>query len=147
MRMVRHSPSLHLSVLPAATHFCTDWPSTRVLPLLPCSSIMPFQQALNDEDKTWGDKLRDTMPLLQGVGCALAALAMPHACNNPCCRSLEGASELQLVGGRSCSCAGCRTARYCGRACQRQHWRQHKPVCQALAAAAAGTGAAAEAQA
>jgi hypothetical protein len=39
------------------------------------------------------------------------------------------------VGGRSCICAGCRTARYCSRDCQRQHWKQHKPGCKALAAA------------
>jgi hypothetical protein len=49
---------------------------------------------------------------------------------------LGESSEAQLVGGRTCICAGCLTARYCGRACQRAAWRQHKPVCKALAAAA-----------
>jgi hypothetical protein len=66
----------------------------------------------------------------------LASFGIPHACNNPACSSLDGPSEAQLVGGRSCTCAGCLTARYCGRACQRATWRQHKPVCKVLAAAA-----------
>ncbi len=35
-------------------------------------------------------------------------------------------------------CAGCRTARYCGAACQRAHWAAHKPVCKVLKAALAG---------
>ena len=30
-------------------------------------------------------------------------------------------------------CAGCQT-RYCGKACQRLHWRAHKPACGARAA-------------
>jgi hypothetical protein len=77
----------------------------------------------------------------------LACFAIPHACNNPGCGNLTGPSEAQLVGGRSCICAGCRTARYCGRACQRAAWRQHKPVCKALAAAAATTPALAPAAA
>ena len=73
----------------------------------------------------------------------LACFAIPHACNNPACSNMCGPSEAQLVGGRSCICAGCRTARYCGKACQRAAWRQHRPVCKALAAAAAGVGHAA----
>ena len=74
---------------------------------------------------------------LQVLGTALTSFAFPHACNNSACSSMSGPSEAQLVGGRSCVCAGCLTARYCGRACQRANWRQHKPVCKALAAAAA----------
>ena len=74
---------------------------------------------------------------LQAAGRVLACCAIPHACNNPACGNVCGPWEAQLVGGRSCICAGCRTARYCGRVCQRAAWRQHKPVCQALSAAAA----------
>jgi hypothetical protein len=80
--------------------------------------------------------LQASQEQLQAAGRVLACFAIPHACNNPACANLAGPSESQLVGGRSCICAGCRTARYCGRACQRAAWRQHKPVCQALAAAA-----------
>jgi hypothetical protein len=74
---------------------------------------------------------------LLAAGSMLACFAISHVCNNPACGNMAGPSEAQLVGGRSCICAGCRTARYCGIACQRTAWRQHKPVCKALAAAAA----------
>jgi hypothetical protein len=79
---------------------------------------------------------------LQAASSVLACFAIPHACNNPACRNVGGPSEAQLVGGRSCICAGCRIARYCGRACQRAAWRQHKPVCKALAATTAAAAAA-----
>jgi hypothetical protein len=56
-----------------------------------------------------------------------------NACNNPGCSNVLGPSEVQLVGGHSCLCAGCRTAHYHGRLCQ----KQHKSVCKVLAAAEA----------
>jgi hypothetical protein len=74
---------------------------------------------------------------LQAAGQALGCLATPVCCNNPACCSLAGPTEVQLVSGKGCICAGCHTARYCDRACQRAHWKRHKPVCKALAAAAA----------
>ena len=74
---------------------------------------------------------------LQATGLMLSSIAVPHFCNNPACVNISGPTEVQLVSGRSCICAGCRTARYCGRVCQRQAWQQHKSVCKALAAAAA----------
>ena len=82
---------------------------------------------------------------LRAVGAAAGVIPVPDFCNNGGCVNVCGPSEVLLVSGRSCICAGCRTARYCGRGCQRQAWKQHKPVCKALAAAAAATaGAAAE---
>lgn len=83
---------------------------------------------------------------LQMLGGALGALAHPHACNNIGCTSLLGPSERQLVGGRGTSCSGCRTARYCGKQCQKQHWKQHKPFCKAIAAVAAAACDKAEAE-
>jgi len=74
---------------------------------------------------------------LQVTGRALAGLAVPTMCCNPCCSNIAGPSDLQLVSGRSCLCGGCRTARYCSRVCQKAAWKQHKPACSALAAAAA----------
>jgi hypothetical protein len=78
---------------------------------------------------------------LQATGAMLSSIAVPPFCNNPDCTNLSGPSEVWLVSGRSCICAGCRIARYCGRACQRAAWKQHKPVCKALAAAASSTAA------
>jgi len=49
------------------------------------------------------------------VGAASTAmcgqLPVSRLCNNPDCVNLEGASELQLVGGRSCVCGRCKVAR------------------------------------
>ena len=75
---------------------------------------------------------------LQSIGLALCSFAVPCMCNNPGCMSMAGVSDLAAVSGRSCICAGCRVARYCGRACQRAAWKQHKHVCGALSAAAGG---------
>jgi len=80
---------------------------------------------------------------LATVGELLCSFAHPYACNNPRCTNLSGPSEARLVTGPSTKCGGCRVARYCSRQCLKQHWRQHKPVCQVLAAAAATTAAAA----
>jgi hypothetical protein len=74
---------------------------------------------------------------LQVTGRMLCSIAVPHFCNNLACGNISGPTEVRLVSGRSCLCAGCLTARYCGRDCQRAAWKQHKPVCKALAAAAA----------
>jgi hypothetical protein len=78
---------------------------------------------------------------LQVLGSALNTLPGPHTCNNPACISMLGLTEQASVSGRSCICAGCLVARYCGRACQRAAWKQHKPVCKALAGAAADAAA------
>jgi len=80
---------------------------------------------------------------LKAAGQALSSLAVTHYCNNPKCSNVGCPSESELLLANKAKCAGCRIAMYCGRACQKQHWRQHKATCQALAAAAAaatGTG-------
>jgi hypothetical protein len=84
--------------------------------------------------------LIDIQQQLLAAGRVLARFAIPQFCNNPACISMCGPSEEQLVRGHSCICAGCHTAR-CGRVCQRAAWRQHKPVCKALAAATAAAAA------
>jgi hypothetical protein len=81
---------------------------------------------------------------LQATGKRLSSIAVRHFCNNPACGNLSGLGEVQLVSGHGCMCARCRTARYCGRDCQRADWQQHNRVCKALAVAAAtAVGAAA----
>jgi hypothetical protein len=79
---------------------------------------------------------------LQVTGAMLSSISGPHFCNSPACANLSGPTEVRLVSGRSCVCAGCHTSRYCGLACQRAAWKQHKPVCKALAAASAAPAAA-----
>jgi hypothetical protein len=80
---------------------------------------------------------------LNQAGVALCSLAVPCMCNNPICTNTSGPTELSSVSGRSSVCAGCRVAHYCCRACQSQHWKQHKPVCNALATTAAAAADAA----
>jgi hypothetical protein len=59
-------------------------------------------------------------------GSSHAVVAPPHACDG--C----GTTALPVK-----LCSSCRGARYCGAACQRAHWREHKAACRAAAAAAA----------
>jgi hypothetical protein len=74
------------------------------------------------------------------VSNACSVFAVPHCCNNPGCSNLAAAGELATVSGKSCICGGCQVARYCGRGCQKAHWKQHKPVCKMLQAAAGQHG-------
>jgi hypothetical protein len=83
------------------------------------------------------DLLAELLFRMQVVAGMLCPISGPSFCNNPNCVNLSGPREVQLVSGRSCVCAGCRVARYCGRACQREVWKLHKPVCKSLAAIAA----------
>jgi hypothetical protein len=93
------------------------------------------QVALRENECT--ATLRTLVRELQATGVMLCSIAVPHFCNNAACVNVSGPTDVQLVSGRSCLCAGCCTARYCGRVCQRQAWQEHKPVCKALKAAAA----------
>jgi hypothetical protein len=74
---------------------------------------------------------------------ALCLLPFSRACNQVACFNMAGPSEAQLVQGNNHKCSGCRTARYCGKECQTRDWKDHKPVCKALAAAAAAGNSAA----
>jgi hypothetical protein len=77
----------------------------------------------------------------RATGLALCSFAVSCVCNNPGCFNMSGPSALHLVSGCSCLCGGCRTARFCSHTCLRACWKQHKPVCEALAAAAATAAA------
>jgi hypothetical protein len=81
---------------------------------------------------------------VHALGRALNSLAFPYACNSATCTNLSGPQELQLVNGRCCMCGGCRVAHYCSKECQKQHWKTHKPVCEAVKAAAAAAAKKAE---
>jgi hypothetical protein len=63
---------------------------------------------------------------------AAAALPCRHGCNNVGCLNLGKLCEAQLVSGKGCVCSRCKTARYCSRACQEQHYKEHRRICKAL---------------
>jgi hypothetical protein len=123
----------------------TVWLGNRELPTAAGCAAGQLQQQLDAllsaqqeaQQGSVGESLTTLVKQLQATGGMLCNIAVPHFCNNPACRIISGPTEVQLVSGRSCICAGCQTARYCGRDCQRAAWKQHKPVCKALAAAAA----------
>jgi len=72
---------------------------------------------------------------MQAYGMAVCALLpRPYCCNNPCCTSFAGHSEL-LLG--HLKCGACKAAAFCSRECQRRAWQAHKPVCEVIAAARA----------
>jgi hypothetical protein len=121
-----------------------DLPAQKQVIAAGCSpqQLLPQVKALLSAQHGTQQGLTDTslaalVQQLQATGAMLTKIAVPGFCNNPACTNLSGPSEVRLVSGRSCICAGCRIARYCGRVCQRAAWKQHKPVCKALAAAAA----------
>lgn len=67
----------------------------------------------------------------------ISLLPMPNCCNNPLCSNIVGISELKLTYSKGSVCGGCKRARYCGKECQRQHWkleRGHKAICKCLQA-------------
>jgi hypothetical protein len=78
------------------------------------------------------DSVAGLVEALETVGRACSVFAVPHCCNNPGCSNMARGSELSMVSGKSCICGGCQVARYCGRGCQKPHWKQHKPVCKML---------------
>lgn len=83
-------------------------------------------------------KFGDLSQQLQQFGDAVCC-QLPFAwwCCNPCCTSVQGASEQVPVAWKSCLCARCRTARFCSRECITQCWKDgHRKVCKRIAAAA-----------
>jgi hypothetical protein len=85
-----------------------------------------------------GQALADNM--LSFSSLLRVALPTRFCCNEPSCCCLDRPSELQLAAGKGSKCSACGTARYCGTADQHKHWKQHKPVCKAVAAAAKVAG-------
>ena len=73
---------------------------------------------------------------LHALGVLLSSLPTSWGCNNPLCNNMQGPAEAGVVQGKGHKCKGCSTAHYCGKECQAHHWKQHKPVCKAIAAAA-----------
>jgi hypothetical protein len=85
---------------------------------------------------------RELVQQVRQLGLALTSLPISEVCSNPFClishdAAAAGPSELNLVKGSGKACSGCRVARYESKTCQAKHWKQHKSVCKALAAAAA----------
>ena len=85
-------------------------------------------------------RLVQLQQLVRAAGRVLTSFAHPGACNNPACMTFSGPSDSSLVQSSTSRCSSCRSARYCSKACQRAAWKQHRPVCKALTAAAAVAG-------
>jgi hypothetical protein len=101
-----------------------------------------MDEALSAEDGTGALEvpvaaLSQLRQQLRAAGWALTSFAHPGACNNPACMTFSGPSESSMVQGSISRCSSCRAARYCSKKCQRAAWKQHKPVCKVLTAAAA----------
>jgi hypothetical protein len=96
------------------------------------TSVGVWQQILGSEQ---GRQLPQALMDVGGLLCT--ALPSRSCCNEPSCCCLDKPSELQLAAGKGTKCSDCGVARYCSVAHQRLHWKQHKPVCRAIAAAAA----------
>lgn len=103
------------------------------------ATISAVGTALHDKTAQPKDLLPQLQKELQSVGVALTSFAHPSACNNPLCSNSTKPSEAALVQSKTSRCSACRAARYCGKACQVSHWKQHKHVCKRLAAAAGGS--------
>ena len=95
------------------------------------SCVQAWQQLLDTPEG------RQLPALLISFGSMLcAALPNRYCCNEPSCCCLDKPSELQLASSKGSQCSGCGVVRYCGAAHQKQHWKQHKAACRAIAAAA-----------
>lgn len=90
----------------------------------------------------FGAALHVLLERLRAVGVAFTSVPIRAVCNNPGCRCVSGPTELGIIAGRGHKCGGCKTAYFCSPDCLRQHWKQHQPVCKALAAATNAVAAA-----
>jgi hypothetical protein len=91
------------------------------------------------DDTGEGGALADGLLSFGSLLCA--ALPTRLCCNEPSCCCLDKPAEQQLAAGKGSQCSACGAARYCGKADQRKHWKQHKPICQAIAATAKASSA------
>ena len=71
---------------------------------------------------------QDASPRL--VSRALQELAAVRVCAAAGCQATDGLRQ----------CKGCGSVRYCGEACMRAHWREHRPKCKQLRAEAVAGG-------
>ena len=71
------------------------------------------------QKRAWFGKREEAAPTGQGV----AGKAMSHACRF--CGKTEGDIPFK-------QCSGCKAVRYCSKACQADHWKEHKTLFQAI---------------
>jgi len=82
-----------------------------------------WARLLGDNTEGLVELLERLLGLCEGV---VAAVPVPLGCNNPSCKNLDGVSEASAAK----VCSGCKKAHYCGTACMKAHWREHKPYCK-----------------
>ena len=72
------------------------------------------------QKRAWFGKREEAAPTGQGV----AGKPMSH----PVC-SVGKQGDIPFK-----QCSGCKAVRYCSKACQADHWKEHKTLCQAISA-------------
>lgn len=123
-----HVAALGYNGLPGAVMEC----------LLTAAAVSEAATKAHSDDAVSQAVVSELQEQFHTVGQVLSSFGHPSACNNPACTTFRGPSDSSLVVGSNSKCSSCRMARYCSKSCQRAAWKQHKPVCRALAAGCGG---------
>ncbi|GLC34360.1 hypothetical protein PLESTB_000737700 [Pleodorina starrii] len=108
-------PLVGMSMDAAALRRCPGFASMQAMPL---AGLPPAEDAR-------GERI---VPAPPPPG-ELKRCAFVKVCGNPRCDNFEGPCEESLSLKK---CGRCKAVRYCGAACQQQHWPEHKKICQLL---------------
>jgi hypothetical protein len=158
--LLLYEPALHwFSALAAAAATASDdepeltsqWPAPPSMLLRPLPKDAVWQRLLQQAQAQQQQQSADISGRSQHSQAARQQVAahvlqpevpqqqeQPAAPRQPLCCSRCGATRAQAGLPRFKVCAGCDVARYCGSECQRQHWAQHRTMCQQVQQGAAG---------
>ena len=89
--------------------------------------------ALLPQLRSWAERAISDIQAMTEAGAARASpeelrMALPGVgCWSPKCRNMAGPAEDALA---TLTCSACGVAQYCSSACQKAHWKAHKPACR-----------------